>query len=55
VIEATSSMEIKVPIVVRMAGTRAEEGLQLLESSSVVPVAEPVAAARRIIELAKGA
>jgi succinyl-CoA synthetase beta subunit len=55
VLEATGSMNVTVPIVVRMAGTRAEEGLKLLEGSSLVPEADPVEAARKIIALAKGA
>jgi succinyl-CoA synthetase beta subunit len=55
VLEATSSMDITVPIVVRMAGTRAEEGLKLLEGTNLTPVADPVLAARKVIELAKGA
>ena len=55
ILEATAALEIKVPMVVRMAGTRAEEGLRLLEGTSLVPVAEPVEAARTVVELAKGA
>ncbi|HYU18233.1 MAG TPA: ADP-forming succinate--CoA ligase subunit beta [Chloroflexota bacterium] len=55
VLEATASMDVKVPMVLRMAGTRAEEGLKLLEGSALVPAAEPVEAARKIIALAKGA
>ncbi len=43
------------PIVVRMAGTRAEEGLDILKGSSLVPEASPVEAARKIIALTKGA
>ena len=55
ILEASASLDIKIPMVVRMAGTRAEEGLKLLEGSSLVPVAEPVEAARRVVALAKGA
>jgi succinyl-CoA synthetase beta subunit len=55
ILEATSTMDVKVPIVVRMAGTQAEAGLQLLEGTSLVPEANPVEAARKIIALAKGA
>ena len=55
IIEATNSMDITVPMVVRMAGTRAEEGLALLEGSSLVPEPDPVLAARKVIQLAKGA
>jgi succinyl-CoA synthetase beta subunit len=51
ILEATGSMDIKVPIVVRMAGTRAEEGLELLAGSSLVPAAGPVEAAEKIVKL----
>ncbi|MFN0072283.1 MAG: ADP-forming succinate--CoA ligase subunit beta [Chloroflexota bacterium] len=51
VIVGTSSMEINVPIVVRMAGTMAEEGLKLLEDTNLIPAASPIEAARKIIEL----
>jgi succinyl-CoA synthetase beta subunit len=52
ILEATSTMDIKVPIVVRMAGTRADEGLSLLEGSRLVPAGSPVEAAEKIIQLA---
>lgn len=53
VLEATGSMDVKVPIVVRMAGTRAEEGLKLLEGTDLIPVGDPEQAARTAIELAR--
>src|SRR5581483_3773471 len=53
ILEATGVMDIKVPIVVRMAGTRAAEGLKLLEGSRLVPAAGPVEAAEKIIALAR--
>ncbi len=52
-LDATSSMDISVPIVVRMAGTRADEGLKMLEGTSLIPVGDPEQAARRAIELAR--
>jgi succinyl-CoA synthetase beta subunit len=55
VLAAVEALNVKVPIVVRMAGTRAEEGLKLLEGSALVPEGNPVEAARKIIALAKGA
>ena len=55
VLEATASLGVTLPIVVRMAGTRAEEGLKILEGSALVPEGNPVEAARKIIALAKGA
>ena len=54
ILEATASMDIKVPIVVRMSGTLAEEGLKLLEGSALVPASGPVEAAEKIIALAGG-
>jgi succinyl-CoA synthetase beta subunit len=52
ILEAVRGMDLRVPIVVRMAGTRADEGLQLLEGSPLLPAAGPSEAAQRIIELA---
>jgi succinyl-CoA synthetase beta subunit len=53
ILEATATMDIRVPIVVRMAGTRAEEGLKLLEGTNLTPAAGPVEAAEKIIALAR--
>src|SRR4051812_40548188 len=55
ILEATQKIGLKVPMVVRMAGTQAEAGLKLLEGSPLVPEPNPVEAARKIIALAKGA
>jgi succinyl-CoA synthetase beta subunit len=52
-LEATATMDITVPIVVRMAGTRAEEGSKLLEGSNLTPAAGPLEAAETIVRLAK--
>jgi len=52
IIAGTKSIDIKVPIVVRMAGTNAEEGRRLLEGTNLVPAAGPIEAAQKIIELA---
>jgi succinyl-CoA synthetase beta subunit len=54
ILEATQKLGVKVPMVVRMAGTQAEAGLKLLEGSPLVPEGNPVEAARKIIALAKG-
>ena len=51
VISATESMEIKVPIVVRLAGTRAEEGAAILSQSSLIPAGTMQEAAAKIVEL----
>jgi succinyl-CoA synthetase beta subunit len=54
-LEAIGSMDIRVPIVVRMAGTRSEEGLKLLEGTKLTPAAGPVEAAETVVRLATGA
>ena len=54
ILEGTSTMDIKVPIVVRMSGTRSEEGRKLLEGTSLIPAGNPTEAAHKIIELARG-
>jgi len=54
VLEAVGKMDVKVPMVVRMAGTRAEEGLKLLEGSPLIPAASPTEAAQKIIDLVNG-
>jgi succinyl-CoA synthetase beta subunit len=54
ILAGTSTMDIKVPIVVRMEGTLAEEGRKLLEGSNLVAASGPVEAAEKIIELARG-
>ena len=52
ILAGTASLDIRVPIVVRMAGTRAEEGRALLEGTNLTPAAGPIEAAQKIIELA---
>lgn len=54
-LEAMSTMDIKVPIVVRLTGTRAAEGLQLLEGSPLTPAATMQEGAQKIVALVKGA
>ncbi len=54
ILEATSQIEVRVPIVVRMAGTRSREGLELLEGTRLIPAARPEDAARKIIQLVRG-
>jgi succinyl-CoA synthetase beta subunit len=41
------------PLVVRMTGTREEEGRRLLEEAGITPAVSATAAARRIVELSK--
>ena len=53
IIEATRTMDIKVPIVIRLSGTRAAEGRELLKDTNLIPADTAQEAARRIIELAR--
>jgi succinyl-CoA synthetase beta subunit len=55
ILEATSSLNVRCPIVVRMAGTEAEAGLRLLEGSGLIPAATAPEAARKAVELARAA
>ncbi len=52
-LEATRTMDIKVPIVVRLSGTNAEEGLELLKGTNLIPATTAQEAAKKIIELVK--
>ncbi len=54
VISATESMDIQVPIVVRLAGTRAAEGVEILAQSSLIPASTMQEAAAKIVELVAG-
>jgi succinyl-CoA synthetase beta subunit len=53
-LEAIATMDIKVPIVVRLTGTRAAEGLALLEGSSLVGAATMQEGAQKIVALVNG-
>ncbi len=53
IIEATRTMDIRVPIVIRMSGTRAAEGRELLKGTNLIPAATAQEAAKKIIELVK--
>ena len=52
IIEGTKNLDIKVPIVIRLAGTRAAEGAELLKTTNLVPAETMQAAAEKIVELA---
>ncbi|MGC8668611.1 MAG: ADP-forming succinate--CoA ligase subunit beta [Chthonomonadales bacterium] len=52
ILEATSSMQIKVPLVVRLAGTRAAEGAALLAETRLTPASTMQEAAAKIVQLA---
>ncbi|MBM3496123.1 MAG: succinate--CoA ligase subunit beta, partial [Armatimonadetes bacterium] len=51
VLEAISGMELRFPIVVRLAGTKAAEGAAILSGSSLIPAATMQEAAARIVAL----
>jgi len=55
ILTAFEQMEINLPVVVRLAGTNAEEGKALLEGSSLIPATSLSEAVKKTIELGKGA
>jgi len=55
IIDASRDLNLKLPLVVRMTGTREEEGRQLLREAGITPEATATGAARKIVELATGA
>jgi succinyl-CoA synthetase beta subunit len=57
ILEALGRVEVRVPIVVRLDGTNAEEGRRILEEAAhprIVPAGTMLEAARRAVELAHG-
>ncbi|GAC1480208.1 MAG: ADP-forming succinate--CoA ligase subunit beta [Candidatus Dormibacteria bacterium] len=52
IIDATRDLNLKLPLVVRMTGTREEEGRQMLAEAGIAPEATATGAARKIVELA---
>ena len=54
IIKAFDTMDIDVPVVVRLAGTNAKEGNALLEGSKLVPAATFAEAVQKTIALGKG-
>ncbi|MER3499958.1 MAG: hypothetical protein IMHGJWDQ_000440 [Candidatus Fervidibacter sp.] len=50
ILEALEGMEVKVPIVVRLTGTREEEGRQLLEGTPLIPAVTMQEAAEKIVQ-----
>jgi succinyl-CoA synthetase beta subunit len=53
IIDATRDLNLQLPMVVRMTGTREEEGRQLLQEAGITPEASATAAAARIVKLAR--
>ena len=52
IVEGVKSLDVKVPIVIRLAGTRAAEGAELLKTTNLVPAETMQEAARKIVALA---
>ncbi|MDQ6885311.1 MAG: ADP-forming succinate--CoA ligase subunit beta [Candidatus Dormibacteraeota bacterium] len=52
IIDARRELNLTLPLVVRMTGTREEEGRQMLAEAGITPEATATGAARRIVELA---
>ena len=52
IIEGVKSLDVKVPIVIRLAGTRAAEGAELLKATNLVPAETMQEAAQKIVALA---
>jgi len=52
IIDASRDLRLKLPLVVRMTGTREEEGRRLLQEAGITPEASATAAARKVVELA---
>jgi succinyl-CoA synthetase beta subunit len=50
-ISAREELHMTLPLVVRMTGTREEEGRQLLEAAGITPAVSAPEAARKIVEL----
>jgi succinyl-CoA synthetase beta subunit len=55
IIDASRDLNLKLPLVVRMTGTREEEGRQLLREAGITPEATATGAARKVVELARAA
>jgi len=54
ILKAFDTMDISVPVVVRLTGTNAEEGKALLEDSSLIPAGTFAEAVQKTIALGKG-
>ncbi len=52
IIEGVATLNVKVPIVIRLAGTRAAEGAELLRTTNLIPAETMQEAAAKIVELA---
>jgi succinyl-CoA synthetase beta subunit len=53
IVTARDNLKMKLPLVVRMSGTREEEGRQILQQSGIEPGVSAWEAAKKIVELTK--
>ena len=53
IIDARRDLDLRLPLVVRMTGTREEEGRRLLLQAGIAPEATDTAAARKIVEMTR--
>jgi len=53
ILDAFQSLKVKIPVVARIEGTGAKQGLELLSGSSIVPAGTMQEAAAKIVQLAK--
>jgi succinyl-CoA synthetase beta subunit len=53
IVTARDNLRMKLPLVVRMSGTREEEGRQILQQSGIEPGVSAWEAAKKIVELTK--
>ena len=55
IVEALGSVERRVPMVVRLVGTNAEEGARILQDAELIPAESLSEAARKVVQVARGA
>ncbi|MGI8847356.1 MAG: ADP-forming succinate--CoA ligase subunit beta [Candidatus Dormibacteria bacterium] len=55
IVQARDELGMTVPLVVRMTGTNEEEGRSILTANGITPGTSAIDAARKIVELARGA
>jgi succinyl-CoA synthetase beta subunit len=53
-LEAFETLQVNIPVVVRLAGTHADEGRAMLQGTPLIPAETMQEAARKIVELARG-
>ena len=54
IVEALGSVSRRVPMVVRLVGTNAEEGARILADAELIPAASLAEAAQKVVEVARG-